>query len=317
MSAFPTASPASEKPAPRPFLSLPDVIRERICYFVLVVKVDPVSPWITPLPLFQHKSTLFPDAGSDLKSVESEHQRAEAVQATVRAAPDSSLAILATCRTILLESFHLWYKYNLLNFSSAKDLCEFLYSVSRARANEIRSIRLDLPEEDFNHGKCAFALSRLLALENLTFVWNDYKPYWLLNASLMPYPKAISNLRGLRTVTFVDPVNPKPNAIGQEQGMVDSVKKRMHGLGVKMMTKRKHPKALPPMMDLFSRLKTEDQTKKDRALWNWQEKTAYAPEMNAESQLVATSFGEEEEDVKPVDYAAPSSNVGSGTTDAN
>ncbi|KAL8951713.1 MAG: hypothetical protein Q9222_002326 [Ikaeria aurantiellina] len=305
MSSFPTACPAPNEPAQRQFLSLPDVIRERIYFFVLVVDVDPVSPWITPLPIFQHKSKLFPnlpkDAERDVKTVLPEHQRTRAVRAAVRASPDTCLAILATCRTILLESFHLWYKHNLLNFSSAKDLYTFLRSISRARANEIRSIRLDLPAEDFDHGKCGFALSRLLALENLTFVWNDYKPYWLLNASLMPYPKVISNLRGLQKVNFVDPVNPKSNAVGQEQGLVELVKQRMDGLGEKMTTERKHPKAVPPVMDLFSRRKVKDQTRKDHALWTWQERTAYAPEIGFDLQPAANPVGERKKDTESFD----------------
>lgn len=47
---------------PRPFLSLPDVIRERIYFFVLTPDLDPRTPWITPLPILRHTPKKLPSA---------------------------------------------------------------------------------------------------------------------------------------------------------------------------------------------------------------------------------------------------------------
>ena len=93
--------------------------------------------------------------------------------AIAHAAPRGCLAILATCRTILLEAFHTWYKNNTFNFARSQDIVSFLTSISGARANEIRAVRLDLSWEDWNDGKAGHALSRLRRLESLVFVYNN------------------------------------------------------------------------------------------------------------------------------------------------
>lgn len=198
-------------------------------------------------------------------------------------APSSCLAILATCRTILLEAFHLWYKNNTLNFFRSEDLSDFLVSIGRVRANEIRNIRLDLPAGDWDDPKATHVLGNLLRLETLVFVYNDYSPTFCTKPSFIGYPKIISRLRDLQQVTFLEPENPKTTPWGQVQGMTPCVKTRMDELREKMIGKRKKPKAVPPMMDLFNRLRIEDQRGKATAGWDWDESSSYAPEIDGDS----------------------------------
>ncbi|KAL8729530.1 MAG: hypothetical protein Q9181_004975 [Wetmoreana brouardii] len=298
-----TVTPPASKPStPRPFLSLPDVIRERICYFVLTPYLDPNHPWITPLPRhrqiprnLQPLPMLEPnyDLNHPSKSVRKKQRRRirayerikeEAYAAARAVAPNTCLAILATCRTILLEAFHIFYKNNTFNFTRSEDLTEFLTSIGRVRANEIRSVRLELPGQDWADTKAQFALSRLLRLEKLIFVYNCLVSPFLTKPQLISYPEIISHLRGLRDVTFVDPETTEIDWYGLRPGMTPPVRLRMDELRLKMMTATKKPRQMPPMMDLFGRLRAKDQTKKDMEGWKWEEGLSYAPEIDGDNQ---------------------------------
>lgn len=285
---------------PRPFLSLPDVIRERIYYYVLLVEVDLLAPWVTPLPTFKQTPRCLPglppepDRNLDGVSKRVRKKRRRRTRAweqikqdiTVQvqaAAPPSCLALLETCRTILLEAFHLWYKYNTLNFTSSENLYSFLVSVGRARANEIRSIRLDLPAREWDDPKARRALGRLLRLGKLIFIYNNISPLYDIhsNISCIGYPKIINQLKGLQDVTFADPEQDRYRARqwgGLKFGMTEGVRRRMEQLREKMMEERK--KAMPPspMVDLFSRLKPKDQVRNDTVCWGWEGGLSYAPE---------------------------------------
>ncbi|KAI4197278.1 MAG: hypothetical protein LQ350_006005 [Teloschistes chrysophthalmus] len=282
--------------APRPFLSLPDVIRERIYFFVLGPDNNSQTSWITPLPVFRHMPknlALPPEPIHDLiwvsKSVRKKRRRRlrvydkvreEAIAAARRVAPDTCLAILATCRTILLEAWHIFYGCNTFNFSLAEDLTLFLQSIGSVRANEIRSVRLDLPPEDWDDLKAKHALGRLLRLESLEFVYNAYLSPFLISERFIPLPKIISQLRGLQSVRFVNPEDPKTDVLGWKQGMTESVSNRMDELKSRMTGKAKRPRALPPMMDLFGRLKTREQQEKSSKVWKWEEGLSYAPDLD-------------------------------------
>ncbi|KAL9002283.1 MAG: hypothetical protein Q9188_004777 [Gyalolechia gomerana] len=301
-----TSAQTSKNPNTRPFLTLPDVIRERIYFFVLTVEVDPCAPWITPLPssrqIPKHLPGLLPEPDCNLNNVsmsvrkkrrrrrrafESINQKT--ILAAQAVAPSSCLAILATCRTVLLEAFHLWYRNNTLNFCKSEDLRDFLASIGRVRANEIRSIRLDLPACDWDDPKAAHVLRSLLRLETLVFIYNDYSPSFPTKSQNIAYPKIISHLRELQNVTFLDPENPKTTPWGQAQGMTACVAVRMAGLRENMMAKRKKPKAAPPMMDLFNRLRIVDQKRKGSASGCWEEGLSYAPEVNGSGELIVES----------------------------
>ncbi|KAL8835624.1 MAG: hypothetical protein Q9170_003241 [Blastenia crenularia] len=285
--------------SPRPFLSLPDVIRERIYFFVLTIDVDPRAPWITPLPssrlIPKHLPGLptEPDCNLDhvSKSVRKKRRRRmrafesikqEAIIAAQAAAPPACLAILATCRTILLEAFHLWYKHNTLNFSRSKDLYDFLGSIGRVRASEIRNIRLDIPGEEWEDPKAVFVLGQLLRLERLIFIYNSYGPKDTKPQNI-GYPRIISHLRGLQQVSFLDPESPRTTLWGQKEGMSRCVQERMDELREKMLARRKKPRLEPPMMDLFNRLRMMDQEKKNASGRKWEEALSYAPEIHRAS----------------------------------
>ncbi|KAL8873657.1 MAG: hypothetical protein Q9174_000911 [Haloplaca sp. 1 TL-2023] len=287
----------------RPFLSLPDVIRERIYFFVLTPELDPQTPWITPLPILRHtpkELPLLPPApdcslDSVSKSVRKKRRRrmrayekvkSDAILAVQKAAPDTCLAILATCRTILLEAFHIWYKHNTLNFTRAEDLIAFLLSLGRARQNEIRSIRLDLPELEWDNNKAGFALGRLLRLESLIFVYNGFSASWMTHTRHIGFPKIINSLRGLRHVTFVNPDNPIIDVIGYTQGMSASVRSRMEQLRQALMSPPKRPKQAPPMIDLLNSLRFKDQRANDAKQWVWNECLSYAPDVAIAEQRV-------------------------------
>ncbi|KAL8812207.1 MAG: hypothetical protein Q9200_001212 [Gallowayella weberi] len=298
--AFSTPSePALSPPISRPFLSLPDVIRERIYDFVLTVDVDPSAPWVTPLPHSRRLKlpSLPPEPNRDLakvsKSVKKERRRIirayEKVKKErddiVRAAPQSCLAILVTCRTVLLEAFHLWYKNNTLSFSRAQDLIDFNRSIGRVRAHEIRSVRLDLPIQEEDDLKAGQVLDHLLRLEKLTFVCNEILIMYV-SPKYISFPKVISRLQGLREVNFVFPPNPAIEH-GMRNTIGDCQRVRMDQLREKMMSKRKHPRPLPPMIDLFGPLKIANQSKEDRASWKWNEDSAYAPDIHENSRTMS------------------------------
>ncbi|KAL8803649.1 MAG: hypothetical protein Q9182_003064 [Xanthomendoza sp. 2 TL-2023] len=298
--AFTTASEsAPSPPISRPFLSLPDVIRERIYDFVLTVDVDSSAPWVTPLPLSRHLKlpSLPSEPNRDLamvsKSVRKKRRRIirayEQVEKErddiVRAAPHSCLAILATCRTVLLEAFHLWYKNNTFSFSRAQDLIDFNRSIGRVRAHEIRSVRLNLPIQEEDDLKAGQVLDHLLRLEKVTFVCNEIFINYV-NPNFISFPKVISRLQGLREVDFVFPLNPAvEHGVRHNIGTCHRV--RMDQLREKMMSKRKHPRPLPPMIDLFGPLKMANQNKEDRANRKWKEHSAYAPDVHDNSQIMS------------------------------
>ncbi|KAL8970616.1 MAG: hypothetical protein Q9183_001430 [Haloplaca sp. 2 TL-2023] len=203
----------------------------------------------------------------------------DAIHAVQKAAPSTCLAILATCRTILLEAFHIWYKYNTLNFTRVEDLKAFLFSIGRARQNEIRSIRLDLPGLEWDDNKARFALSRLLRLESLIFVYSAFSAPWLTHTRCISSPKIINSLRGMRHVAFVNPDNPIIDATGYKQGMSVSVGLRMEQLRQELVSPPKKPKEAPPMMDLFNSLRVKDQSVNDAKHWAWDEDLCYAPDV--------------------------------------
>ncbi|KAL8683884.1 MAG: hypothetical protein Q9186_000227 [Xanthomendoza sp. 1 TL-2023] len=286
-------------PIGRPFLSLPDVIRERIYHFLLTVDVDPSSPWITPLPISRHLEhpSLPREPNRELamvsKSVRKKRRRIirayEQVEKEradiVHAAPHSCLAILATCRTVLLEAFHLWYKNNTLNFFHAQDLIDFNRSIGRVRAHEIRSVRLELPIQESDDPKAGQVLDHMLRLENVTFVFDElYFNY--ISPNWFSCPKVMSRLRGLREVSFVFPWT-RVTKHGSEYCISSCQRYLMDRMREKMMSKRKHPRPLPPMVDLFGPLKKAKQDKEDRANWKWEEDSAYAPEVHDNPRIVS------------------------------
>ncbi len=272
----------------RPFLSIPDVIRERIYAYVLTVNVPNSAPWIIPLPSLSHArnkalATLpTPNKPVPLGELTAKKKKDRAKkEATLRAResevlhnlqppPASScLAILATCRTVLLEAFHLWYQHNTLNFARAEDLYMFLRSISTARANEIRSLRLDLPYVEWSHPQAKFALGRLLKLERLIFIgpvgvsgglhwYNDFG---------FSLPDIIKNLRGLREIELL-----------ACEGQSDRILELIEEFKRRLMRPRLDRRKPPNMVDLFGKMKMGKQTSM-REPQGLDEESGYAPDM--------------------------------------
>lgn len=270
-----------------PFISIPDVVRERIYAYVLTVNVPESAPWISPLPALTHARNKFLVTLSKLPPISEPHvtrrknrrkkeaalrRKKEALRARkeeeafYNAGPPtapSCLAILATCRQILLEAFHMWYQHNTLNFTRSGDLYTFVLSIGPIRANEIRSIRLDnLPQQDYYNSQAKYALGRLLRLERLVIAQNlegqgIYPNYYVL-------PKLVKDLRGLKEVEVVVP---------RQHSDVVLVSTWIEDIKEKLMRPHVGSRKPPDMMDLFSRLKVE--TKKTE----WDENSAYAPDV--------------------------------------
>lgn len=213
--------------ANRPFMSLPNEIRERICGYVLTVDVDDSSPWITPL-------------GNDLRP---------------EPARSSCLAILATCRQILLEAFHVFYKSNNFNFNHPDHLYDFLRAIGSIRANEIRSIRCSFRLAASENTAARYALSKLMRLEKLSFHFDKKKPVDGDSTDWRDYiisrdfcsAKEFAKIHGLREVNFI-------MMNDTELDRTDKEKMEMYR---DRMTKPnpKRNKVMPEIVDLFVGLK--------------------------------------------------------------
>lgn len=271
-----------------PFLSIPDVVRERIYAYVLTVDVYDSSPWITPLPALSHSHNkalaILPTIDNTIPFSELTAKRkrdrlrkeetlrireSEALANLEPPVASSCLAILATCRTILLEAFHLWYQNNTLNFTRSEDIYTFLISIGSVRANEIRSLRFDLALDDWTNPKAKFALGRLLKLERLTVVrrvdvlkdgtWFEHN-YQL--------PGLVMGLRGLREVEVV--------TCGESS---ERTFKAIEGLKKSLMRPRKLTRKPPRMVDLFGKLKKGKETVSRQSEQEMDEVNGYAPDM--------------------------------------
>jgi len=274
----------------RPFLLIPDVVRERIYAYVLTVNVPDSAPWIEPLPALSHarnkalatlptfdKSIPIAELTAKEKKDRVKEEaglraRENAVVKALRPPPVSScLAILATCRTILLEAFHLWYQNNTLAFTRADELHRFLRSIGNVRANEICSLRLDLPRYDWSHAEAKFALGRLLKLERLTVVVSlvvifDPQLHWH-NSFNNLVPDIVKNVRGLREFEVLI-----------SEGQPDRALKQLEESKRRLMGPRPATRKPPKMVDLFGKLKKEKQMA-IRELERLDEESLYAPDM--------------------------------------
>ena len=227
----------------RPFLSLPNEIRERICGFVLRVNVDDSNPFITPL-----NNTLRPGSKRF-----------------------SCLAILATCRQILFEAFHVFYTSNIFNFNHPDHLYDFLGSIGPVRANEIRSVRCSFRLAARQNNKARRALSRLMRLERLSFEYDVKEPSirhdwsWVQHMFSRDFcpPREFAKFNGLREVNFIMMNDTEPDE--SDKTTMKCYKDHM------IQPNPKRNKPLPRMVDLFGGLKLRkqrepaaEQRKKDR-----------------------------------------------------
>ena len=216
---------------PRPFLTLPSEIRERIYAYVLTVNVDNAEPWITPLS-----------------------QELRAMPGTI-----SCLEILGTCRQILREAFHIYYKMNTFNFNHPDHLHDFLRAIGSVRANEIRSIRCSFRLAVRENTVARYALSRLMRLEKLAFQYNAERPddhnipHWqnIIIQQDFCSAKEFAKISGLHEVIFIMMNDDEPGRLDIER--METYRDRM----IKLSPKRQKPP--PHTVDLFAGLKRRKQ----------------------------------------------------------
>ena len=214
----------------RPFLSIPNEIRERIYDYVLTVNVDDGNPWVTPL-----NNALRPEPKKS-----------------------SCLAILATCRQILFEAFHIFYGSNAFNFNHPDHVCDFLTSVGSVRASEIRFVRCSFRLAAGDNTAARHALSRLMKLENLAFQWDKKKLDDDLIVDWRDFivpdfcsAREFTKLNGVREVNFIMMNDTEPSPADKE---------RMARYRYRMTKPSPNrPKILPKMVDLFVGLKMRKQ----------------------------------------------------------
>lgn len=207
-------------------MSLPNELRERICSYVLTVDVDDPSPWITPL-------------SNDLRPEPEKF---------------SCLAILATCRQILLEAFHAFYASNNFNFNHPNHLYDFLRAIGPVRANQIRSIRCSFRLAASENTAVRYALSRLTRLEKLSFHFDKEQPVdndtgwgdYIISQDFCP-AKEFAKFHRLRDVNFI-----MMNDI--ELDRTDKERMEMYRDRLTKPNLKKN-KAMPEMVDLFVGLK--------------------------------------------------------------
>ena len=228
---FPIFAKHAMASASRPFLSLPNEIRERIYGYALTVNVDDPKPWISPL-------------GNELRP---------------EPARSSCLAILVTCRQILLEAFHVFYVFNTFNFNHPHHLCDFLKAIGPVRANEIRSIRCSFKLDASKNTAARYALSKLARLEKLAFQYDNEEPSDNPGSVWRPYVihkdfcshKEFTKINGLREVSFILMYDTEPSRS-------DKARMEMYrDLMIKPNPKLR--KTIPDMVDLFVRLKIRKQ----------------------------------------------------------
>ncbi len=208
-------------------MTIPNEIRERIYYHVLTVDVNESSPWLTPL-------------SNDL-----------------RPEPDRSscLAILATCRQILFEAFHVFYVSNTFNFNHPDHLYDFLRAIGSVRANEIRSIRCSFTLAAPENTAARYALSKLMRLEKLSFHFDKKEPNdddstdwrnYIISREFCS-AKEFAKINGLLEVNFIMMNDTEPDRAAKER--MKMYRNRM----IKADPKRN--KSKPEMVDLFVGLK--------------------------------------------------------------
>lgn len=154
---------------PPSLLSFPKEVLQKIYEYVLTVNVEDSKPYVV---IKHHRCETCASRTSDCTRT-----------------THSCLEILCCCRQILFDAFHIFYRHNTLEFSSAAELKQFCYVVGTARRHEITSVRcaFDLAEHSSDHVR--WYLQKCRSLEKLQF-----------EVSNRHYGRVFRNFRGLREV---------------------------------------------------------------------------------------------------------------------
>lgn len=154
---------------PPSLLSFPKEVLQKIYEYVLTVSVEDSKPYVV---IKHHRCETCTNRTS------------ECTRTT-----HSCLEILCCCRQILFDAFHIFYRQNTLEFSSAADLRQFGYAVGTAKRNEITSVRCAFDLAKHSSDPVRWYLQKCRSLEKLQF-----------EVSNQAHGRVFRNFRGLKEV---------------------------------------------------------------------------------------------------------------------
>lgn len=155
--------------APPFLLSFPKEVLQKIYEYVLTVNVEDSKPYVV---IKHHRCETCSSRTSECTNT-----------------THSCLEILCCCRQFFFDAFHIFYRNNTLEFSSADDLRQFCYAISTAKKNEITSVRCAFDLAEYCSDQVRWYLQRCTSLEKLQFRVFDG-----------PHGKVFRTFRGLKEV---------------------------------------------------------------------------------------------------------------------
>jgi hypothetical protein len=107
------------------------------------------------------------------------------------------LDLLRSCKQIYFEAYHLFYLYNMLEFSSTANLHSFLLGIGHARRQQIRQIHVHWGWKHNGLAKEAFRILRTCGRLSVVYLTlTDKSNYPALPASAV----ALRGVRGLKSI---------------------------------------------------------------------------------------------------------------------
>lgn len=134
---------------PPSLLSFPKEVLQKIYEYVLTVNVEDSKPYVV---IRHHRCETC--SSRTMECTRTTH---------------SCLELLCCCRRILFDAFHIFYRQNTLEFSTAAELRQFCYAVSTAKRNEITSVRCAFDLAEHPSDPVRWYLQKCRSLEKLQF----------------------------------------------------------------------------------------------------------------------------------------------------
>ena len=200
---------------PPSLLSFPKEVLQKIYEYVLTVNVEDSKPYV----VVKHRSC--------------ETCSSRALECT--STSHSCLELLRCCRQILFDAFHIFYRNNTLQFSSAYEMSQFCYVISTAKRNEITSVRCAFDLADRSSDQVRWYLQRCFRLEKLQF-----------EVFARPHGRVFRTFRGLKEVEMN--VEPDPYGRPRDQELKIAYWKEL-------LTRPRLPVPTPECLDLFAVMK--------------------------------------------------------------
>lgn len=206
---------------PPSLLSFPQEVLEKIYEYVLTVDVEDTKPYVV------------------IKHRRCETCWSRAVECTSTA--HSCLELLSCCRQVLFDAFHIFYRNNTLQFSSAYEMSQFSYVISTAKRNEITSVRCAFDLADRSSDQARWYLQRCVRLEKLQF-----------EVGARPHGKVFRTFRGLKEVEM----NVEPVTYGRPSDQKVKV-----AYWKELLTRPRLAAPTPECLDLFAVMKRKNVAK--------------------------------------------------------